>query len=104
MRHQHRLDVEERPLNEKEEQILAEFNKKHKKNLYVRSVRYERHTPRVTVCIALFESIWWMFSINSKTAFGVSIKTKTDKEVPETGQEFAFKRALHDYVERKNDR
>lgn len=104
MRHQHRFDVETRPLNEVEKQILAEFNKERKTNVAVSCLKYERHTPRTTVCIATLGVALWRIMLETDDIIGVSIRSKSDKEHPETGQEFAFQRALHDYVERMHDR
>ena len=102
MRNQNKYDELERLLNSAEEQTLHEVEQKSGMRIPAKSVMYERHTPRATVC-TIFLSPWrtpfWTCHIT-----GVAIRNKKDKENPITGQEQSFRRALEDYVERKKIR
>lgn len=98
MRNQSKYDEKERRLNAIEKRILREIEHQSGLKIPARVVMYERHTPRATVC-TIFLAKWW--DIYACQIVGVTFRSRNDKEDPETGQHWAFRRALEDYVTRK---
>ncbi len=100
MRNQSKYNEKTRALNPIEEQILHEVEQKSGMKIPATNVKYERHTPRATVC-TVFLTIFAEHGDdpNLRAITGVTIRSKKDKENPVTGREQSFRRALEDYVE-----
>jgi len=98
MKNQQKYDVKERPLNATEMGILTELSLKSGLNFKpLMVVMYERHTPRTTVCTIFLADGYDLFA---QRIVGVTMRSRNDKEDPEIGRQWAFRRALEDYIER----
>ena len=97
MRNQSKYDVLLRKLNEEEKEILREVENKSGIKFHVVNVQYRRHVPRATICV-ITRRRWLIFD---QYLLGVSIRSRTDAEVPEVGRKTSFRRALEDYAEWK---